>query len=119
MDVVKARSHQSVDWLAYFESIQHECPWSLAAYRKDLIDIVDWVPGKTIPGLGVYSARMYVVDYPDSVVEAMATELDSSDLDCEWLFSYPGYGDYATPVKVLIQQNRSTLKNLRTQLDVE
>jgi len=117
--VEKARSHQSVDWLAYFESIQRECPWSLAAYRKDLIDIVDWVPGKTIPGLGVYSARMYVVDYPDSIIEAMATELDSSDAECEWLYSYPGYGEFATPVKVLIQQNRSTLNNLRSQLGVE
>ena len=119
MAVEKARSHQSVNWLEYFESIQQECPWSLAAYRKDLIDIVDWVPGRPIPGLGVYSARIYVVDYPDSVVEAMATELDSSDQDCEWLWSYPGYGDYATPVKVLIQQNRSTLNNLRSQLGVE
>jgi len=60
-----------------------------------------------------------VVDYPDSVVEAMATELDSSDAECEWLYSYPGYGEFATPVKVLIQQNRSTLNNLRSQLGVE
>ena len=115
----KERSHQSVNWSEYFESIQRECPWSLAAWRKDLIDIVDWVPGLAIPSLGVYSARMYIVDYPDSVVEAMATELDSSDQDCEWLWSYPGYGEFATPVKVLIQQNRSQLKNLRTQLGVE
>lgn len=113
------KNHQSVDWLAYFESIQQECPWSLAAYKRDLIDIVDWVPGSTIPGLGVYSARMYVVDYPDSVVEAMALELDSRDAECEWLWSYPGYGLYATPVSVLIQQNRSQLKNLRQQLGVE
>ena len=115
----KARSHQSVDWLVYFESIQRECPWSLAAYRKDLIDIVDWLPGEPIAELGAYSARMYVVDYPDSVVEAMALELDTDNLECEWLFSYPGYGNFATPVKVLIQQNRKELTKLRTQLGVE
>jgi hypothetical protein len=35
----------------------------------------------------------------------------------EWLFSYPKYGEYATPVKVLIQQNRARLSQLRTQLE--
>jgi len=117
--VDEARSHQSVNWLEYFESIQQECPWSLAAYKRDLIDIVDWVPGKPIAGLGEYSARMYVMDYPDSIVEAMATELDTQDVLCEWLFSYPGYGEFATPVSVLIQQDRSTLTKLRSQLGVE
>jgi hypothetical protein len=59
---------------------------------------------------------MYVVDYPDSIVEAMATELDERDCECEWLFSYPGYGEFATPVKVLIQQNRKQLNDLRNRL---
>ena len=78
-----------------------------------------WQPGVAINGLGAYSARMYVMDYPNNIVEAMATELDTQDTDCEWLFSYPGYGDYATPVSVLIQQDRSTLTKLRSQLGVE
>ncbi len=112
----EARSHQSVNWLEYFESIQRECPWSLAAYKRDLIDIVDWVPGKPIAGLGQYSARMYVMDYPDNIIEAMATELDTQDVLCEWLFSYPGYGEFATPVKVLIQQNRKELNTIRSKL---
>jgi hypothetical protein len=114
--VEKARSHPSVNWLEYFESIQRECPWSLAAYKRDLIDIVDWVPGEPIAGLGAYSARMYVMDYPDNIIEAMATELDTQDILCEWLFSYPGYGDFATPVKVLIQQNRKELNTIRSKL---
>ena len=59
------------------------------------------------------------MDYPNNIVEAMATELDTQDTECEWLFSYPGYGDYATPVSVLIQQDRSTLTKLRSQLGVE
>lgn len=117
MAVEKARSHPSVDWLAYFESIQRECPWSLAAWRKGGIDIVDY-EGKRLP-LGDYSARMYVISAPDATVVAIAQSMDYDDQDCEWLYSYPGYGDYATPVKVLIQQNRSTLNNLRSQLGVE
>ena len=113
----KAKSHQSVDWLEYFESIQLECPWSLAAWRKGLIDIVDY-EGVRLP-LGHFSARMYLISAPDSTVTAIAQGLDYDDTECEWLYSYPGYGDFATPVSVLIQQSRSTLKNLRTQLGVE
>jgi hypothetical protein len=115
--VDEARSHQSVDWLGYFESIQRECPWSLAAWRKGGIDIVEY-QGVKIP-LGDYSARMYVISAPDATVVAIAQSLDHGDVECEWLYSYPGYGEFATPVKVLIQQNRSQLTNLRQQLGVE
>jgi hypothetical protein len=111
--VEKAKSHQSVDWLAYFESIQTECPWSLPAYRKGAIGIETWSDTDTILPLGDLRARMYVVDYPNSIVQAMAEELDQADMHCEWLFSHPGYGDYATPVPVLIQQDRVELARLR------
>ena len=108
----KARNHQSVDWLEYFKSIRSECPWSYSAYQKGLIDIVDY-EGVRLP-LGDYSARMYIVNAPDATVEALAASWDQGE--DEWLFSYPGYGDYATPVKVLIQQNRQQLNHLRNQL---
>jgi hypothetical protein len=62
---------------------------------------------------------MYVISAPDSTVTAIANGLDYDDQDCEWLYSYPGYGEFATPVSVLIQQNRKELRNLRTQLGVE
>ena len=113
----KARSHQSVNWYDYFKSIREECPWSYAAYIKGLIHIENWSDTDTLEPLGKYQARMYIVDYPDSIVEAMATELDCQDQESEWLFSYPGYGDFATPVKVLIQQNRKQLNDLRAKLD--
>jgi hypothetical protein len=115
--VVKERNHQSVDWLNYFESIKTQCPWSLRAYTQGKIDIVIY-EGNSQP-LGVFHARMYVISAPDATVQAIADMWDRSDPDCEWLYSYPGYGEYATPVSVLIQQDRSTLKNLRTQLGVE
>jgi len=112
-----AKNHQSVNWLEYFESIQLECPWSLRAYKAGAISIENWTDTDTLEPLGDFQARMYIVDYPDSIVEAMATELDCDDQESEWLFSYPGYGEFATPVKVLIQQNRKTLDNLRNKLD--
>jgi hypothetical protein len=114
--VEKARSHQSVNWLEYFESIQKECPWSLRAYKSGAISIEHWSDTDKLEPLGKYQARMYIVDLPDNIVEAMATELDCDDQECEWLFSYPGYGEFATPVKVLIQQNRKQLNDLRTRL---
>jgi hypothetical protein len=115
--VEKARSHQSVNWYDYFKSIREECPWSYAAYLKGLIDIVEY-QGQRLP-LGDYQARMYIVSAPDATVTAIAQGLDYDDSECEWLYSYPGYGDFATPVSVLIQQNRKELTKLRTQLGVE
>ena len=111
----KAKSHQSVNWYDYFKSIRAECPWSYAAYLKGLIDIVEY-QGQKLP-LGPYQARMYIVHQSDSVVTALAEALDYEDTESEWLYSYPGYGEYATPVSVLIQQNRKELTRLRTQLD--
>ena len=113
----KVVSHQSVDWTAYFESIREECPWSYAAYIKGLINIVDY-EGVRLP-LGDYHARMYILQAPDATVVSIASAFDYDDQECEWLYSYPGYGEFATPVKVLIQQNRQQLKNLRSQLGVE
>ncbi len=110
------RNHQSVNWLEYFESIQKECPWSLKAYKQGAISIEHWSDTDTLEPLGNYQARMYIVDYPDNIVEAMAEELDCDDQESEWLFSYPGYGEFATPVKVLIQQNRQQLTALRNKL---
>ena len=108
----EARSHQSVDWLAYFKSIRSECPWSLPAYEKGLIDIQEYM-GHALP-LGEYSARVYVITAPDETVEAICAGLNyGSD---EWLFSYPGYGPFAAPVSILIQQNRQELNQIRARL---
>jgi len=114
--VEKARSHQSVNWYDYFKSIREECPWSYAAYLKGKIDIKDY-EGVRLP-LGDYSARMYIINASDATVVAIANGLDYEDKDNEWLYSYPGYGEFATPVKVLIQQDRKQLNELRTRLSV-
>ena len=108
----EARNHQSVDWREYFKSIRVECPWSYAAYEKGEIDIVKY-QGKVIP-LEKYQARLYIVNAPNETVEALAAALDHGK--DEWLFSYPGYGPFATPVAVLIQQDRERLRQLRSQI---
>ena len=63
--------------------------------------------------MGDYQARMYLVDLSDEELEKKAEELDHGEY--EWLFSYPGYGEFATPVSVLIQQDRKVLNDLRTK----
>lgn len=113
----KVANHQSVDWLEYFQSIQRECPWSLRAYTEGKLDIVEY-QGLNIP-LGDFHARMYVISAPDHTVEAIADMWNRADSECEWLYSYPGYGEFATPVSVLIQQDRARLKNLRSKLSTE
>ena len=110
----KARSHQSVNWYDYFKSIREECPWSYAAYLRGKIDIKEY-EGVRLP-LGDYSARMYIVNAPDATVVAIADGLDYEDKEYEWLYSYPGYGEYATPIPVLIQQWRAELNAIRTRL---
>ena len=77
MDEARARSHQSVDWLAYYRSIAHECPWSLKAYQQGLIDLQTWSEHRPIPPLEDYHARVWLLDYPNGQVEAMAELLDS------------------------------------------
>lgn len=115
--MAEVKSHQSVDWAEYFYSIRSECPWSWSAWTKGLIDIEVWSRTVDIKPLGHYQARMYLIDYPNNIVEAIAQELDSNDSENEWLFSYPGYGQWATPTGVLIQQNRQLLNTLRSKLE--
>ena len=112
MDVAKAAD---VDWLEYFKSIRTECPWSYQDYVKGLIDIVEY-QGEVMP-LGSYSARVYVINASTDTVEALCHGLNHGE--DEWLFSYPGYGSWATPVSVLIQQDRQRLSTLRKQLGEE
>jgi len=69
--------------------------------------------GRILP-LGNYQARVYLVNAPHETVEALAAGLDHGE--DEWLFSYPGFGPFASPVPILIQQNRKQLNDLRNSL---
>lgn len=102
-----------VDWQQYFSSIKTQCPWSLPAFVKGEIDIQHYQGH--IQALGNYRARMYLMDCDTGSLEALAESLDSEDTEYEWFFSYPGYGRYASPVPVLIQQSRAELDQLRRQ----
>lgn len=55
------------------------------------------------------------MDCDTKSLEALAESLDENDTECEWFFSYPGYGENAAPIRVLIQQDRAELNHLRRQ----
>jgi hypothetical protein len=102
----------AVDWAEYFYSIKRQCPWSYTSWRRGLIDIQPWL-GTPID-LGVYDARVYLVDMPQAELETLCEQLDEGEY--EWLFSYPGYGPWATPKPCLIQQDRRELARIRASL---
>lgn len=105
----------SVDWSEYYDHIQDQCPWSQAAYRRGLIWQGSW-RGHPEP-LEPFLARVYVVKNTRArLLKRLAQELDQQDSQCEWLWSYPGRGQYATPVPVLIQQDRAKLDQIRSSL---
>lgn len=108
------KASKPVDWAGYFDDIKYQCPWSRPAWHSGLIAITDYDDG-VLP-LGNLQARIYLISEPDATVEAIADELDQWSETDEWLFSYPGYGPYATPEPVLIQQNRAQLNAIRDRL---
>jgi hypothetical protein len=111
--VVQDANQERNSWRDYFYKIREQCPWSWAAWQKNEIEIVPW-SGEVIP-LGHYQARVYTVDLAVEELRQLADQLDEGE--CEWLWSYPGAGPWATPVSVLIQQDRETLTRLRNNLE--
>ena len=106
---------EDVDWLGYFGSIRTVCPWSLSYSLQGLIDIqTEFDPEP----LGKYAARIYILrDRTNSWVRRKAAEMEQTRPQELWFFSYPGYGKNATPVRVLIQQDRNQLETIRKKLN--
>ena len=106
---------ESVNWKAYFEKISDACPWSLEAYNNDEIQFFEG--DVTIRSLGKGKANLYIL--PDIDVDhiyELAEQLDELYEEYEFLWSHPNFtkgGNRATPVPVLIQQDRELLEYLR------
>ena len=104
-------AEENVNWSKYFDHIKSVCPWSYAAYKKGEIKIKEW--SGVSEDLGNYQAIVYIV--PNTTrrrLKKLCRKLDSS-LEYEWLWSEPTNGDYASPVHILIQQDRRKLFDLR------
>jgi hypothetical protein len=106
------RNHQSVNWDNYFFKIKEVCPWSLVAWHKGKIDIVQT---KEILPLGDYRARIYVFDLTRRRLKKLCKQRDQGEY--EWLWSHPAYGKNGTPFACLIQQNRQELNQIRSKIN--
>lgn len=112
----KSPLEEEVDWAEYFHKIRSVCPWSLAAWRRGLIDITDYSQG--IKPLGDFHARVYVLDLKPKAVKKIADDLDHRDTVCEWLWSHPqGGGAYSAPRPCIIQQDSKWLQELREKIN--
>lgn len=103
---------EGVNWNAYFDKIKTVCPWSNTAWGKHLIDIKPWKG--IVLELEPFHARVYTTDLNRRRLKKLCKTLDHGVY--EWLWSEPTYGPYATPVSVLIQQDRQQLNNIRDKL---
>lgn len=103
--------HQEVNWEAYFQHIKPVCPWSGAAHKKGEIKITEW-SGEVEP-LGKNQAIVYVCPkYNRRRLKKLHKKIDNSPI-YEWLWSEPTNGPNASPVPVLIQQDKRKLFDLR------
>ena len=107
----KAVAEEKVDWSAYFERIKPVCPWSTAAWKKGQIQITKW--SGEVYDLGNNQAIVYIVPNTNRrKLKKLCRKLDTN-IKYEWLWSEPTHGDYASPVPILIQQDRRKLFDLR------
>jgi len=84
----------------------------MIAWHKGKVDIVKT---KRILPLGDYRARIYIFNLSKRRLKKLCKLRDQGE--CEWLWSHPEYGAYATPLPCLIQQNRQELTAIRSKLN--
>lgn len=102
----------AVNWEEYFYSIKKQCPWSWAAWQQG--EILVRRLGEP-QDLGEYSAIVYVSSLNRRRLKKLCAKLNTSK-ECEWLWSHPTYGPYATPLPCLIQQDRRVLDEIRAKI---
>ena len=106
---------RDVDWKSYFERISNACPWSLEAYKKNEIQFFEG--DIIIRDLSKSKANLYILpDIDVNDIYELAEELEELYSEYEFLWSHPDYtkgGNRATPVPVIIQQDKAELEYLR------
>ena len=99
-----------VNWAEYFQHIKPVCPWSSAAHKKGEIKFVEW-SGELEP-LGDNQAIVYICEnYNRRRLKKLHKKLDTGEYEMLW--SEPTNGPNASPIPVIIQQDKRKLFNLR------
>ena len=108
---VKAVAEEKVDWPAYFNHIKSVCPWAYAAFKKQEIKITQW--SGNVEELDNYQAIVYIVPSTNRRrLKKLAKKLNTI-IKYEFLWSEPTNGNYASPVHIIIQQDRRKLFDAR------
>lgn len=112
-----------VNWLQYFGSIKKVCPWSYQSYLDGTTKITDFNEDflilneqnfETLP----WEVIIYLLgdDLTLDAIDEYVAFLNKCQDKCEYLWSHPTFtkgGNNNTPVPVIIQQDRTRLKELR------
>ena len=116
-----------VDWLKYFHSIKHVCPWSLKAYMQDKIlhitvgDVPTEMTWVSCFNGSDYEALLF--EYPhETTIDMLLSVVDKieqkhKDLIAFW--SHPDEKDNNTPKPCVIVQDRQLLTDLRKKIGFE
>lgn len=100
-----------VNWNQYFENIRDVCPWSYSAWRKGLINLVEW-QGYAYP-LGSWKARVYLTNLSPTQLESIHDKLNDMYEEYEFLWSHPSFIGKSTPMPCIIQQSAQELEQIR------
>ncbi len=102
-------------WTDYFKKISDVCPWSLEAWNNNEIRVFEEFE-EVRPLIGKKAHLYLLPDFSDDELYELAEDLDELYKEYEFLWSHPDFtkgGNRATPVPVLIQQDRQLLEYLR------
>lgn len=119
----KSEAEAKLNWLEYFHSIKHVCPWSYESYLNGTTKIMDFNEDflvlneqnfRTLP----WEVIIYLLgdDLTLDAIDEYVAFLNECQNTCEYLWSHPGFtkgGNNQTPVPVIIQQDRARLMELR------
>lgn len=121
------RFKKEVNWLAYFESIKHLCPWSLRAYMTDSILHVKCNKGCEMTFTAcfraskLHEAAMFEYDMDTSIdyLYEVTEKIEKQYPELIAFWSHPSEGDQNTEVPVVIVQDRELLTDLRKKVGYE
>ena len=121
------RFKEEIDWLSYFESIKHVCPWSLKAFMQDKIlhITVDNTPTE-LTWTSLFLASNYeaiLFEYPDNTsidfLLGITEKIEEKHKGLIAFWSHPDEKDNNTPKPCVIVQDRQMLTDLRKKIGFE
>ena len=110
-------------WLRYFKQIKNVCPWSYKSFIAGTTNIVPFNLELLIENESNWNERPWEViiylmgdDYTLDDMDAITEHRNDVQNTCEYLWSHPSFskgGNNQAPKRIIIQQDRARLMELR------